>query len=683
MLKGDEPSWLFTKRKPRIDSVKEEVKQTIRQFWTYEASRPTGDKKDTVRKRTGPKQYLEHAEHVLEQTQSEAYFNFRAQHPEVVISQRKFEQLKPYYVKGARERDRQSCLCRKHEEARLVFNECVKFRKNVLKEAAHADSPPVPSSLTEAVEPTLCPKPEGSEFHKYCCISRTCDHCGTYLFRLLPEESSENGSVKWKRFECVASGKVTSSGEQQKKIALVQKETSPKELFLYFIELLDTYPHHQFMAIWQRKQLDDLLENLPLGHVVCVHDYSESYACRGQNEIQSQYFDVNKASLHITVMFCHATMEADGKESTAEEPVVIKEHVFVISDDPVQDFDSVHHAQSLIAKYLTEDLKVKVEKMHEFTHGCAAQYKSRHCIGDLSCCVADFGFPIQRNYFETSHAKGEQDAAGFHVKQQASLAVIRGRADITNAKQLCDHLTANFSLPAQSSFPSRSTAVSLKRRLFFYVPAEGEEAVSRHREGRRFNTIKGIRKLHSVATSPQQLKVHVRQRSCYCGECLYENYPDCKNKEYVDDFREVKLEREASAAVTRSQADQTPEAQPVHLHVADLVSKDSIIAIAAEEDDSYDYYLLKVTTDGVVVLTRDETDDYGSLFQAGNAVVKGNFFLRHNLIDMTFKLDVRKTAIVYPGAVRYVCSELKKKGRGRNEVYQVPMDVHEDIIASL
>ena len=97
-----------------------------------------------------------------------------------------------------------------------------------------------------------------------------------------------------------------------------------------------------------------------------------------------------------------------------------------------------------------------------------------HCIGDLSGCVADFGFPIQRNYFETSHAKGEQDTAGSPVKQQASLAVIRGRPNITNAKQLCDHLTGNFSKPAQSSFPSRSTAESLKRRLLFYVPAEGE-----------------------------------------------------------------------------------------------------------------------------------------------------------------------------------------------------------------
>jgi len=118
--------------------------------------------------------------------------------------------------------------------------------------------------------------------------------------------------------------------------------------------------------------------------------------------------------------------------------------------------------------------------MHELTDGCAAQYKSRHCNGDLSCCVADFGFPIQRNYFDTSHAKGEQDAPGSHVKQQASLAVICGRADITNAKQPCYHLTANFSKPALSSFPFRSTAVSLKRRLFIYVPAEGEEAVSHH-----------------------------------------------------------------------------------------------------------------------------------------------------------------------------------------------------------
>lgn len=92
---------------------------------------------------------------------------------------------------------------------------------------------------------------------------------------------------------------------------------------------------------------------------------------------------------------------------------------------------------------------------------------------------------------------------------------------------------------------------------------------------------------------------------------------------------------------------------------------------------------MRVTSDGLVTLSAKETNDFGCQFQAGNTVSKGHFFLRHNLIDVTYKLEVKKKAMVYPGTVLYVCSELGKKGKGCNEVYQVPMDVHEDIIASL
>lgn len=212
VLKGDEPSWLLTKRKPRVDSLSEEVKNSVCLYWTFEASRPTGDKKDIIKKRIGPKLYIEHAKHVLEQTQSEAYFNFRAANPEVKISQRKFEGLKPYFVKGAKERDRRSCLCRKHEEGRIVFSECLKFRKNALNENSTLEIQ-VPASLNEAVEMTLCPKPEGSDFHRLSCIDRSCEECGTHLFKLLPEEQSEEGTTKWKRFDYVLTGKVTASGE--------------------------------------------------------------------------------------------------------------------------------------------------------------------------------------------------------------------------------------------------------------------------------------------------------------------------------------------------------------------------------------------------------------------------------------------------------------------------------------
>jgi hypothetical protein len=46
------------------------------------------------------------------------------------------------------------------------------------------------------------------------------------------------------------------------------------------------------------------------------------------------------------------------------------------------------------------------------TDGCSSQYKSRHCLGDLSFATTEYGYKVfHRNFFKTSHAKGPQDAA--------------------------------------------------------------------------------------------------------------------------------------------------------------------------------------------------------------------------------------------------------------------------------
>ena len=81
--------------------------------------------------------------------------------------------------------------------------------------------------------------------------------------------------------------------------------------------------------------------------------------------------------------------------------------------------------------------------MHEFTDGCASQYKSRHCFGNLSFGKVDFGYEIIRNYFETSHAKGVQYAAGGSIKNQADYAVARGKEIIQNAHDLYDFSQTN------------------------------------------------------------------------------------------------------------------------------------------------------------------------------------------------------------------------------------------------
>jgi hypothetical protein len=91
--------------------------------------------------------------------------------------------------------------------------------------------------------------------------------------------------------------------------------------------------------------------------LLCVHDCSEGYSCRQQDELQSEYFDVAKVSLHITILYRHAVESIDGKTSTEDDPNIIKEHLFVISDDDVQDYHSVHKTKELVKGYLEDQLK--------------------------------------------------------------------------------------------------------------------------------------------------------------------------------------------------------------------------------------------------------------------------------------------------------------------------------------
>ena len=80
--------------------------------------------------------------------------------------------------------------------------------------------------------------------------------------------------------------------------------------------------------------------------------------------------------------------------------------------------------------------------------------------------------------------------------------------------------------------------------------------------------------------------------------------------------------------------------------MADLAAKGSTVAIAAFEDPVYDFYLLKVTSDGVEELEEQLTDDYSCHYPSGSAVLKGHFFLRENLQDMTYTLDTKRLAVV-------------------------------------
>ena len=654
-------------RKTRSDALSENDRRLAFEFWASPSnSRPTGNKNDVKKKRLGPKEYIEHEKQILEKTQTEIFQDFKKKYPEVTMKQRAFEKCKPFFVVPARPQDRNSCCCHQHVEIRMLFKACMDYRRGILsKDAERSQLFKVYDSLNELVDDTLC---EGTvnEFHKLDCLQRSCAHCGTWKFKLLPEESTPTnlfGTVKWQKFDYI-------EVSEKRRLQLVQMQTRPDEMFLYLIKLLETFPAHRFRAKWQHEQLQNLLENLPLGHVCCIHDYSENYLCQHQDQIQSLYYGQTQASIHVTILHRHALPEVDGEESSEDDPRVVTEHLYVISPDLRHDHHSVQGCRNHVASYLKE-IGYTVKFMHEWTDGCSAQYKSRHCMGDVSFSLLDFGFPTLRNYFETSHAKGPQDGAGATLKHKADMAVIRREIVIQNAKDLFDFARANLTLPSSTRFQSQ--VVKFKRRVFFFVSEHDRE-----RPYRMFKEVKNNRSIHSILANGPQRNLKIRKLSCYCEKCLLSEYNDCVSKEFVDNWEEIEIETErVERRATRADTNDQRE------RIVDLISANTTVAIASG-DVHEDYYLLKVLGNGAEVLSKTTKDDYGAKYNVGVQVLRGHFYVKETVRQHVYQLITNKVAIVYAATARFICSDLDsiQTAQGK-ELFSLSEHQHLDILDAL
>ena len=233
---------------------------------------------------------------VIAKTQTDAYIDFVAKYPDIKIGQRTFDKLKPFFVRPASEKDRNTC-CRYHIESNLLFKSCMKFRKSKNQsETSEVESYPVYENLGEIIDVALCPKVNGS--YKKCCLDRKCTECGAGKLKFSMDETEKISSaadVEWQRYEYVNENpKGTAT---KRRLTLVKKVTKVGEMFDYFKTLLETFPAHQHRANWQSTQMESLIQNLPPKHCICIHDYSENYHCVEKNEIQSNYFQRTECSL--------------------------------------------------------------------------------------------------------------------------------------------------------------------------------------------------------------------------------------------------------------------------------------------------------------------------------------------------------------------------------------------------
>ena len=106
--------WAFGGWVPHFDkNLSDNVKKEITQFW-HSSSRVSPNAKDMLKLRIGIRDYMPHPKNYLEVSQTILFKEFRKIHPRLLILQRAFESLKPFYCVPLKIWN--TCCCKYHVE---------------------------------------------------------------------------------------------------------------------------------------------------------------------------------------------------------------------------------------------------------------------------------------------------------------------------------------------------------------------------------------------------------------------------------------------------------------------------------------------------------------------------------------------------------------------------------------
>lgn len=190
---------------------------------------------------------------------------------------------------------------------------------------------------------------------------------------------------------------------------------------------------HSFIAKKQSDFLKWVKENLPVGYFLVLCDFAENFSFVVQDEVQGFHWNNDQATIH-PIVFYYKNSEG-----------VLENGNFVpISNCRTHDTTLVH----LFLKHFITFLKSKFNptKLIYFTDGCAAQYKNRYNLYNMTLHDHDFGIPAEWHFYATSHGKSACDGLGGTIKRLVTKASIQRplRDQILTALQMFDWAKDNI-----------------------------------------------------------------------------------------------------------------------------------------------------------------------------------------------------------------------------------------------
>jgi hypothetical protein len=338
---------------------------------------------------------------VLKDSTQLVFNEFKNENPGVKLGLTSFRGIIPKNVLPFSKMPIFSCLCKYHENFRLIFEGVKEFlidRENI-------------TSYKDLLSKLTCTT------DNFECMNGMCVNCESVddvikkqLFKF--ERNQKIRFVQW----------VSDDRHHTEEMSL-----SIKDFYTHFIDQSVEFKQHAFTASAQSSHFDEDMKNLQNDTALMVQDFSENFSCIPQNEIQQAFY--TRASF---TLFTVCVYVCQGEEKTPKSYGIIS--------------DSKHHDKVAVNGFMNEIFK-EIQEQHPhiknviiWSDGAPSHFKNAFSLTNLSRLQQMFGFEkLSWNFHASSHGKSQVDGIGGSIKAMVDRRVKSHKLTIKTAFQFFEH----------------------------------------------------------------------------------------------------------------------------------------------------------------------------------------------------------------------------------------------------
>lgn len=326
------------------------------------------------------------------------YKNFCKTSP-IQLSYSTFCKMKPFWVTNQSVTARDTCLCIRCENPRLM---CRQLKKLEIVNSSNLDS------LTED-EMGCQPIQELCRFRK--CVT-CCDQ--------MVEIKEFDGDLECFYEQWISKKEVGRDGVERRRTLKEKIYCSTLNLVNQFLEnVIPDYMQHRGIDWHQKQSMKELKSGLNDDSILLHIDFAENYSCKYSTEVQSIHFggNRNQVSLHTGVRYwgekvqSFCTVSPDLNHS----PIAI-----------------LIHLKPVLEEHCTE-----VKNLHFLSDAPATQYRNKYMFAILISEIIPL-FPklasLTWNFSESGHGKGAADGVGATLKRTAD-RIVSHNQDVSNFQE--------------------------------------------------------------------------------------------------------------------------------------------------------------------------------------------------------------------------------------------------------